>query len=198
MGADTDPLREMWPWGHAAVGYLLYTLYCRVRLGWRPQGLPVIALGLGTQLPDLVDKPLAWNLSVLPNGRSLAHSLLVAGIVILALQIIAIRLERQPLVTALGLGYVSHLFADALYPALEGEFYYLGFLGWPIVPPVEYEGSESILAHLLAAEVTPTFVFETALALATIGLWYRHGLPGLRLLVPYASTDTDPEQRPES
>jgi len=187
----------MWPWGHAAVGYLLYTVSCRVRLGWRPQGLTVIALGLGTQLPDLIDKPLAWNFSVLPNGRSLGHSLLIAGVVIIALQIVAIRLDREPLVTAFGVGYVSHLFADALYPALEGEFYYVGFLGWPLVPPVEYEGSDGILAHLLAAEVTPTFVFETVLALATLALWYRHGMPGLRTLVPYTSADTDPDQRLE-
>ena len=28
----------------------------------------VLALALGTQLPDLVDKPLAWYLDVLPFG----------------------------------------------------------------------------------------------------------------------------------
>lgn len=187
----------MWPWGHAAVGYLLYTLYRRHRSGLQPQGLPVVALGLGTQLPDLIDKPLAWNLGLLPNGRSLSHSLLVAVVVGVVLWIIATRLDRQSLAVAFGIGYISHLFADGLYPALAGEFYYLGYLAWPIVPALEYEGGKGVLAYLLAAEPTPTFVFEVVLALVTAGVWYRHGCPGLRSLVPPRFRNSEPDGQPE-
>jgi hypothetical protein len=74
----------MWPWAHAALGYLAYTLYLRGRFNARPVGLPVVALGFGTQAPDLIDKTLAWYVGVLPYGRSLAHSLLAGSPIMLA------------------------------------------------------------------------------------------------------------------
>ena len=73
----------MWPWGHAAVGYLLLSGSDRL-VGQRPTAITTLTVLLASQLPDLVDKPLAWYVVVLPNGRSLAHSL-VTGSVIVAL-----------------------------------------------------------------------------------------------------------------
>ena len=60
----------MLPWGHLAVGYLAYSLAVRVRSGGPPAGLAVAALAVGTQFPDLIDKPLVSWVSVLPSGRS--------------------------------------------------------------------------------------------------------------------------------
>lgn len=57
----------MWPWEHAAVGYLL----CSAALAARRtvlNDIPVIALGVATLLPDLIDKPLALWLGVFPEG----------------------------------------------------------------------------------------------------------------------------------
>ena len=68
----------MWPWEHLAVGYIAFSVMQRV--GGR-QGVPalaVVALALGTQLPDLIDKLLGWGIGILPGGRSLGHSLLFA------------------------------------------------------------------------------------------------------------------------
>ena len=65
----------MWPWGHLAVGYLVYSGLSRWRFGRLPGSVATLAVALGTQLPDLVDKPLAWTVNVLASGRSLAHSL---------------------------------------------------------------------------------------------------------------------------
>jgi hypothetical protein len=66
----------MWPWGHLALGYLLYSPFARARFGRPPTDRATLLLAFGTQLPDLVDKPLAWRLDVLPAGRTLGHSLL--------------------------------------------------------------------------------------------------------------------------
>jgi hypothetical protein len=49
----------MWPWGHLAVGYLLSAGAAYLRDHSSPRGLAVVALAAGTQLPDLLDKPLA-------------------------------------------------------------------------------------------------------------------------------------------
>ena len=58
----------MWPWGHLAAGYPVYTAYTRLHTGDPPADVPALVALLGTQLPDLVDKPLA----VLPTVRSLS------------------------------------------------------------------------------------------------------------------------------
>lgn len=57
----------MWPWGHVGAGYLVYTLLRR-HTGERPAGAAVLALAVGTQFPDLVDKPLGWTVGLLPGG----------------------------------------------------------------------------------------------------------------------------------
>ena len=40
----------------------------------------MLALAIGTQLPDLIDKPLTYQFAVLPSGRSLGHSLFFAAV----------------------------------------------------------------------------------------------------------------------
>jgi membrane-bound metal-dependent hydrolase YbcI (DUF457 family) len=175
----------MWPWGHAAVGYLLYTAYRRSRFDLRPHGVPVVALAAGTQLPDLIDKPLAWQFAVLPNGRSFGHSLLVAAALLVVLWAVAERLDARESAAAFGVGYVGHLFGDALYPALAGDFHYVSFLGWPLIPAIEYDlATGGFLDHLFALELGPLALFELGLTVVAVGLWYRHGLPGLGLLLP--------------
>lgn len=198
------PDRTMWPWGHAAVGYLLYSGYSRLtRRG--PNADPgaivltdmqVLALGVGTQLPDLVDKPLAWQFDILPNGRSLGHSLVVFAILAALAWVLIRRPRRRRLLGAFGLGYLSHLGTDGLYPALRGEFAELGYLGYPIVRPISYPDiSGGFLAHLLALDFGPTGYVEIGLAVAATVVWYADGLPGLRLLIPAWGPET--ERQPE-
>src|SRR6056297_3615611 len=97
----------MWPWGHAVVGYLAYSGTTHV--GWKrpPSHAATVALLFGTQFPDLVDKPLAWSLGVLPSGRSLAHSTLTAVLLVCVLYVVFAR--RRAVVGAFALGYASHL-----------------------------------------------------------------------------------------
>jgi hypothetical protein len=68
----------MWPWEHVVVGYLAYSAVSHAVAGRAPSGRAAIAVAFAALLPDLVDKPLAWGLGVLPSGRSFAHSLVVA------------------------------------------------------------------------------------------------------------------------
>ncbi|MCL7419035.1 MAG: metal-dependent hydrolase, partial [Halalkalicoccus sp.] len=67
----------MWPWGHAALAYVLYSALRR-RRGGSPGGVATIVVVFASQLPDLIDKPLAWTLGVIPSGRMLAHAPAVA------------------------------------------------------------------------------------------------------------------------
>ena len=55
------PSGDVLPWGHLAIGYLCLSLAIRARWRVPPQGPAVIAVAIGTQLPDLIDKPLAWT-----------------------------------------------------------------------------------------------------------------------------------------
>lgn len=184
----------MWPWGHAAVGYLCYTVYCRYRHDRGPQGVQAIALAVGTQFPDLVDKTLAWQFGLLPNGRSLAHSLLVASLFLGILWVLTDG-SRRSAVTAFGIGYLTHLFGDALYPLVTGEFSYVGFLAWPLVPAIEYDvATGGFLAHVFALGFGPEQSLELGLTVVALVLWYRDGRPGVGVLLPDAlrwSDDTD-------
>lgn len=172
----------MWPWGHLAVGYLLCSLWIRSRYQQRPVAGVAIALAFGTQFPDLIDKPLAWHLGVLPSGRTGAHSLLVAIPLIICLVVLLDRVEQRPLARWFGIGYLAHVFSDGLYPVLYGEYAYLGYLLWPVTSLPELEESAGIIAHFAAAELTPRILGEFGLFTLAAVLWVADGMPGLRLL----------------
>ena len=161
----------MWPWAHAAVGYLLYIAYAR-RRGRPLRGLPVLATVIGTQAPDLLDKPLSWTVAVLPAGRSLGHSLLFVVVVAgLCWYAVAVRLDRP--VVALGgvFGYLSHLFADGLGAVLAGQWADLSYLGWPLLPLPAYDTEPSFAAHLLAFEFSTLTIVGFALTGVAVLTW---------------------------
>lgn len=109
----------MLPWGHLAVGYLVFT-YLTDYHYYKPQTLEaLIVLAIGTQLPDLIDKPFAWYLGVLPNGRSLSHSVFVAVLLAGVAYWVATRYERPLVGVGFGCGYLLPLAGDALYPLSE-------------------------------------------------------------------------------
>lgn len=173
----------MWPWGHAAVGYLVYSLFSHRRHGRGPTNVATVFLAVGTQFPDLVDKPLAWTFALLPTGRSLAHSLLTALVVGGVALHLARRYNRSEYATAFGIGYLSHLAADGLLPVLNGEFVNLSYLIWPLLPLPAPTRDYSILAHFLTFQLEPFTVFELGLVVLALLVWWYDDAPGVRVLL---------------
>lgn len=169
----------MWPWGHLAIGYACYSVLVRARSGRGPEGVPALAAVLGTQFPDLVDKPLAWTFGVLPSGRSLAHSLLVATLVLVVVGSYCRRHDRSEVAVAFGVGYLSHLAGDVIGPFLAGRYVFLSFLGWPLLPPPPYGDEGGFLSHFASLEFSPWLFAQFGFAFLVGGLWVIDGAPGL-------------------
>lgn len=184
----------MWPWEHLAVAYLLYSLTSRVVWRRPPTARAAFAVAAASLLPDLVDKPLAWWLAVLPSGRSLGHSLLVAVPVLAAVLLVGWLLEERPVAVAFAVGHLSHLAGDVVYPlVVKGELR-VGFLLWPVVA-APAGGTDRALPHLqdlvvafLGFLATPRgalyLVGDVALVAAAVGVWLLDGRPGFARVRP--------------
>lgn len=181
----------MWPWGHAAVGYLAYALYLHAT-GRRPADGPVLAVALGTQLPDLVDKTLSWYVPVLPAGRSLAHSLIAVVLLSAVGYAVARRYDRADVAVGFAIGYLTHPLADGLQAFAAGEWRFLTYLVYPLLPAPEYPGEHGLLAHLLRVQATPWTVGEVLLTIAALAVWRHHGYPGLVTLRGWLRRATAP------
>ena len=169
----------MFPVGHISVGYLLYAGWCRGRLEAVPAPGPTRTVVVCSLLPDLVDKPLAWGLGILPTGRSLAHSLLVLVPLCLAVVLITRRRGYGEYGVAVALGTLSHPVVDAL-PVLWTAETRVGFLLWPYWSVEPYESAAPTLADLVTAAIgSPTVLLELFLFVVAVAVWTRQGRPGL-------------------
>ena len=180
----------MWPWEHVVVAYVLYSLYSRV---WRlrpPGDRAALVVPPAALLPDLIDKPLAWQLSVLPAGRSLAHSLLFALPAVAVVALVARHVGEEEAGLAFGVAYLSHLPADSFYAAVTaGDRVDLGYAVWPIgtVDPTPTAGLVDRFLEVVvdfAATVTGpggwrVLALQAALLSVALGLWVLDGRPGL-------------------
>lgn len=164
----------MWPWGHAAVGYLAYAGWCRLAGDRQPTAVPAMAVVFGAVLPDLIDKPLAWWLNVLPTGRALGHSLLFVLPVVGMLWLVLDR-RHSGVVAALGGGWLTHLVADGV----GAEPAYLGYLLWPVTTTPPYPTEQSFAAHFTSVVLNPFFILQLVLALVALLVWHRDGRPGI-------------------
>ncbi|WP_349253435.1 metal-dependent hydrolase [Halobacterium salinarum] len=178
----------MWPWGHLAVGYLGYVVWSTARKE-RQQPLAVIAAIIGSQFPDLIDKPLAWTVPLLPSGRSLAHSLFTATLVVTSLYYAAKRFNRKNAAAAFGIGYGTHIIGDlgprVIIGLLEGDLTQLKwttYLFWPLLPAPPYANDASFTNHLTAISLDSYVLAQLGLALAAAIVWFRSGKPGLGFL----------------
>jgi len=170
----------MLPWGHAAVGYLCYRLYTFLCHRRPPTGIAVVALAIGTQFPDLIDKPLAWTFGVLPSGRSLGHSLLVLAVIAVFLYWVGQgRSERTTTsLFAFVFGWLTHVFADG-YTILFGRQTCVNYLVWPLAACPYDEADRSIIEFLLAVELGNGNLFGVGLAVLAGVIWLLDGAPGL-------------------
>ena len=175
----------MLPWGHLAVGYLVYSLGYRLRTGVPPEGLAVISLAVGTQFPDLIDKPLAWTFRILPSGRSLGHSLLFAVALGAVVWELGRRYDHRPAAGAFLVGHLSHIVADVLPAVRATQWWQVGALLWPIVPAYQYprELDRGILAFLLGLDLAALPLIGVVGSVFALGLWVFDGLPGVRAVL---------------
>ena len=182
----------MWPWEHAAVGYLLYSLWTRVRTRDPPSDLAAVAVLFGTLLPDLLDKPLSWGLGVFQTGYAIGHSVFVAAPVGVAVGLLAARTDRQRVGIAFVVGYWAHLAGDVLNPLRNGNPPSVDPVLWPVVigPPYEtdlglgrglmYFGD--LFESLQTVDSVTLVVAYLLIPLAAMAVWVVDGLPGIGLL----------------
>lgn len=173
----------MWPWEHAALAYVLYSALTRRQADAPPGDVATLLVVFASQLPDLIDKPLAWNLGVIPSGRMLAHAPVVALPLCVAVYWYFVRRSRAEWGIAFGVGYLSHVASDAVGSALAGEYAYTRFLLWPLLS-VPADSQEGVLVELseFGLVLSPSLVLSGLVGLAVAGLWIRDGTPGLGVL----------------
>ncbi|MFA9501779.1 metal-dependent hydrolase [Natrinema sp. H-ect1] len=177
----------MWPWEHLAVAYVLYSLAARAIAREPPSACGVLAVAVGSQFPDLLDKPLAWTVGLTDAGYSVGHSIFVAPIVCLGAYAVAARWGRRTLAGAFSIAYLSHPFADLLSQLLRDGAVDPRTVLWPIAsPPATAHGG--FLDHLglyvgryvtllLAGGMTLQVLFQVLLGLAVFSLWVADGAP---------------------
>mgnify|MGYP006280848523 FL=1 len=124
------------PLSHFYAAFVPALAYWLVRYRRFPEGTTILLLFVATQFPDLVDKPLAWGLGVVPSGRMIAHSVVVAVPIWLLVLVYARRSGRQREGVVVVFGYASHLAGD-FYPILSlgTDYYFFPNLFWPLLEP---------------------------------------------------------------
>jgi len=181
----------MWPWEHAALGYLLVSLATRVAWSRPPGDAAALLAVFGSQVPDLVDKPLGRTPNTHPSGISVGHSVFVATAVCLCVLLAGVDQDRRPAALAFSIGYLSHLPADVLYPVLSGGRPHWWVALWPFVvrdargdtPALAFASAlfDEFLATLTGSGtgVSTLLVVEVVLVAGTFAVWLHDGRPGL-------------------
>lgn len=172
------------------LGYVLYSACSHAWLRRPPSDRAALVVAVAALLPDVIDKPLAWQLSVLPGGRSLAHSLLFAVPAVLAVLLLARRLGAADAGVAFAVGYLAHLPADSFYAAITtGVRVDPGYMLWPLLP-VEPTPTGSFVERLVdlvlsfsalvaGPEGWRFVAVQVLLASLALGVWVHDGVPGL-------------------
>ncbi|MFD1597936.1 metal-dependent hydrolase [Halobellus rarus] len=184
----------MLPWGHLALGYLVYTLGTRLWNRRAPGGAPTLVLAFGTQFPDLFDKPLNWWFNIF-DGRAIGHSVITTVVICVLLFVAARKYGHRDLVGAFSIGVFTHLLGDSWNVLLSGSYGRASFLLWPLLSPPTYP-KDSLLDHLrewlgffqTVPGSSPRLLVETQFGLQLvlfallIGVWAFDGFPGPRTL----------------
>jgi hypothetical protein len=108
------------PHEHFLIAVLPIVGYYLLRYQRFPSKSLIFVIFVGSQFPDLVDKPLAHAVLILPSGRVFIHSLPFAiPICVLAIYYGAAT-HRPELSGAFVFAYLAHIFTDTQHVLLDG------------------------------------------------------------------------------
>ncbi|QSW98883.1 metal-dependent hydrolase [Haloterrigena alkaliphila] len=184
----------MWPWEHAIVGYLVYSLLCHAVYRDSPGGLEAFAVVFASVLPDLIDKPLAWQFGVFDAGYAVGHSIFFAITLSTVVGVVARSANRPRSALAFSLGYLVHLPGDVVDSYVREDVFLPELVLWPIVTLDAGDANTGFLANflyyfgryrseLLAGDL-PTYVWlQLGLTGFAALLWLYDGAPVLRDLL---------------
>lgn len=125
----------MQPSEHFIIAVLPTAAYVIARDRALPTARFLAVVFVGSQLPDLVDKPLAHQFGLLPSGRVFLHSLPIAVPLILLVLYYTYRTDRLRLGGAYAFAHLSHLFADNYRALLTPSERFPPDLLWPLTQP---------------------------------------------------------------
>lgn len=126
----------MLPPEHFLVAFIPLLVYVLVRDKQLPSLRFVAVVFLGTQFPDLIDKPLAHQFGVLPSGRVFMHSLPTAIPVLLIIGLYGWKTNRLRLSSAFIFSHLSHLLADNYRLLIQSKPQIPADLLWPLTQPI--------------------------------------------------------------
>lgn len=127
---------DVYPSEHFIVAFLPMMAYVVVRDKRLPSPRFIAIVFLGSQFPDLIDKPLAYQVGIIPSGRVFGHSLPVALPFLFVVGLYGWQTDRSRLSVAFVFGYLSHLFADNYTSFLKPNPQFPSDLLWPFAPPI--------------------------------------------------------------
>lgn len=181
----------MMPWEHVVAGYIGFSLLVRFVYQRPPSPKETGIVVLASVLPDVIDKPLAWQFEVFTSGYAIGHSVLVAVPVAICVCLLAWYRNVPRSGIAFAVGYLSHLFGDVvpsyfrsgslpvervLWPIRGGgDGYESGFIG---------EAKENLTSYFQwmveqVASGNPDTYLLVILGLGAFGfaLWVADGMP---------------------
>lgn len=181
----------MWPWEHAIVGYLVYSLFCHAVYRDSPRGLEAFTVVFVSVLPDLIDKPLAWEYGVFDVGYSIGHSIFVAVPLSIAVGLVARGIGRPRSGVAFALGYAVHLPADVVDAYVRNDVVQFELMLWPVASLDAQDPSQGFFEYffvlfghyrgeLLAGDLSTYLWIQLGLVVFAALLWLYDGAPVLR------------------
>ncbi|MDR5672231.1 Membrane-bound metal-dependent hydrolase YbcI, DUF457 family [Halalkaliarchaeum sp. AArc-CO] len=184
----------MWPWEHVFFAYVFYSIYRHLKYGDSPSGPATVALAFGSVLPDLIDKPLAWQFGIVESGYTVGHSILVTVPLLFGIYLLARRRDRAREGGAFAVGYFLHIVGDVLPISLRRGELYVDHVLWPVVvvdpTRTHYGLTDGVAYHLtmyvqglVALEVTPVVALQLGSLVCGLLLWRVDGYPGVRTVI---------------
>lgn len=178
------------------MGYLVYSLFSHIYYRESPDGLEAFVVVFASVLPDLIDKPLAWEYGVFETGYALGHSIFFAVPLSIVVGLLAKRVERPRSGIAFGLGYLLHLPTDVIDGYYRDGVFEVSILLWPIErgasPGHQHDPGfidqfwnhfGQYLAELTAGDPSMYILAQFGMTLFVFLLWLYDGVPVLAEIV---------------